>query len=299
MQIFHFEDVVLLSKEELISQLDQIQEIPTLPIIANKLLKTLNNSDFSVAQISELVKKDQAITTKLLRVANSAFYAGNSEVSTVENAIMRMGATQVRNIVLGVSIIKSFEGFNQFEFSIENFWKHSLGVAFLNLIIVEMAGIDVEEDIWVAGIIHDIGKLVYAAYMPTLMTRLLSETESKEISFHAAEKSILKFDHCEIGRWLCEKWKIPRKIKEVVDKHHEPPVSDLMLGDSTYYIAVTHIADNIAKYVKLGHSGDFRSAINKNVWNYLDHSAFDTKALVGRIKGMRKEIDDVFNTVSS
>lgn len=299
MNIFHFEDIVLLSKDEVLSVLDRIDDIPTLPVVAAKLMKTVNNPDFSVKELAETINMDQAITTKLLRVSNSAFYAGNSEITSVDNAIMRLGVSQVRSIILGVSVIKSFDGFQQFEFDIESFWKHSLAVAFLNRIVAEILGVEVSEDIWVSGIIHDIGKLIYAVYMPTLMTRLLSEVSKENVSFIQAEEKILKFNHTEIGRWLCEKWNIPKKIKQVVAEHHTPPINEFVMGKTTYLIGITHISDNIIKLSRIGNSGDFISKLDSNIWNYLDKKKFDTKALLSRVKGLREEIDDIFKTLKS
>jgi putative nucleotidyltransferase with HDIG domain len=299
MNIFHFEDIIVLSKEELLSVLDKIDDIPTLPVIAAKLLKTVNNPDFSVKELAETINMDQAITTKLLRVSNSAFYAGNSEITSVDNAIMRLGVNQVRSIIIGVSVIKSFDSFSQFDFNVENFWKHSLAVAFLNRIVAEILKVDVSEDIWVSGIIHDIGKLIYAVYMPTLMTRLLSEVEKEKISFLNAEDKLLKFNHTEVGRWLCEKWNIPKKIKQVVASHHNPPINEFIMGKTTFLVGITHISDNIIKLSKIGNSGDFNSKLDSNIWNYLDKSKFDTKELLSRVKGMREEIDDIFKTLKS
>ncbi|MCK9223505.1 MAG: HDOD domain-containing protein [Candidatus Muirbacterium halophilum] len=299
MNIFHFEDLIVLSKEELLSVLDKIDDIPTLPIVAAKLLKTVNNPNFSVKELAETVNMDQAITTKLLRVANSAFYAGNSETTSIDNAIMRLGVNQVRSIIIGVSVIKSFDSFSQFEFSIENFWKHSLAVAFLNKIVAEILQVDVSEDIWVSGIMHDIGKLIYAVYMPTLMTRLLSEVEREKISFFEAENKLLKFNHAEVGRWLCEKWSIPKKIKLVVASHHNPPINEFIMGKTTYLVGISHISDNIIKLSKIGNSGDFNSKLDSNIWNYFDKNKFDTKKLLSRVKGMREEVEDIFKTLKS
>ncbi|PLX17417.1 MAG: hypothetical protein C0601_07605 [Candidatus Muiribacterium halophilum] len=299
MQVFHFDDIVVLSPEEIKSVLNKIDDIPTLPMVAAKLLKTVNDPNFDVKELSNIISMDQAVMAKLLRVANSAFYAGNSEVKTIDQAVMRLGVSQVRSIVVGVSVIKSFAQFKQFDFDVNNFWKHCLATAFLNKIIADMLELDVAEDVWVCGIIHDIGKLVYAAYMPTVLTRLLNEVKEKKISFFQAEKSLLKIDHTQIGRWLCEKWNIPKTIKEVALNHHEPPINEFMLGKITNYIAVTHISDSIVKLSKIGNSGDYCSKLENQIWNYLDKSKFDTKSLLGRIKGFKKEIEEVFETLKT
>lgn len=299
MQVFHFDDIVVLSPEEIKSVLNKIDDIPTLPIVAAKLLKTVNNPDFDVKELSDIISMDQAVMTKLLRVANSAFYAGNSEVKTIDQAVMRLGVSQVRSIVVGVSVLKSFSSFKQFDFDVNSFWKHCLATAFLNKIIAQMLELDVDEDVWVCGIIHDIGKLVYAAYMPTVLGRLLSEVKEKNISFFQAEKNLLKIDHTQIGRWLCEKWNIPKTIKEVTFNHHDPPINEFMLGKVTNYIAVTHVSDSIAKLTKIGNSGDYCSKLENQIWNYIDKSKFDTKTLLGKVKGFKEEIEEVFKTLSS
>ncbi|MGM0607673.1 MAG: HDOD domain-containing protein [Candidatus Muiribacteriota bacterium] len=295
MQIFHFEDLVIVSADEVTRLLDKLEEFPTLPNVATKILKMVNSPDFSVQKLSELIKMDSALTSKVFKIANSAFYKGNSEINNIDEAIMRLGVSQIKSIVVGISVIKSFKGFQQFDLDVVAFWKHSLSVALLNKTLGEYFGLKKPDDTWIAGILHDIGKLIYCLYMPTLMQRVLSETKEKNITFFEAENNLLKFNHCNVGRWLCEKWGIPKRVTKCVEHHHTPPASRFILGDVSLDIGVCHLSDNIVKKAKIGNSGDSIPKIDNSVWEYLDQDKMRGPEFMEKIKNFKKEMNDLFS----
>ncbi len=295
MQVFHFENLVLISAEEVMALLDKIEDIPSLPVVATKILKIVNSPDFTVKALSDLIKMDSALTAKVFKISNSAFYRGNSEIKNIDDAIMRLGVSQIKSIVIGISVIKSFKKFDQFGLDVVEFWKHSLAVALLNKTIGEYYGFKNADDMWISGILHDIGKLIYCLYMPTLMQRVLSEANEKKITFYQAENNLLKFNHCNVGRWLCEKWGIPKRVAKCVEHHHTPPVNKFILGDVTNDIGVCHISDSIVKKAKIGNSGDYIPIIDNNIWEYIPQEKMRAPEFLEKIKDFKKEMTDIFN----
>ena len=270
-----------LTFEELRKILDNIDDVPTLPTIASKIMRTANMPLSNAKQIAEILEKDQALTFKVLRMANGAFYAVKDPVKTVDRAIVVMGFNRIKNIVVRVSTISVFgnKSFSRL-FDMTKFWQHSIAVGMGCSLIAKNLKMKKAEELFTAGLLHDIGKLILAQYLVKEFEEVAKKVYASNVSFIDAERDVLGIDHTHIGKWLANKWKLSEDIKLVISEHHTPPIDDLILGENAKTVAIVSLADYIARKANIGFGGDYLiPPLNPGIWNLLDQSKLNLDKL--------------------
>ncbi|KIX14368.1 HDOD domain-containing protein [Dethiosulfatarculus sandiegensis] len=206
-------------------KLKKIRNIPTLPIVLTKILATLDNPLSSAKDMEKIIKNDQALTAKLLAVSNSAYYGFRKEITTVGRAVVAIGFSEVRNICLGLSLTNFLHpaNFKNKELA-QLLWLHSLSVSEAAKLLGEQTSAIEPEKAFTAGLLHDIGKVVLAAFFPDEVELLRAKVKNGEMSFEEAEKA-LDISHEQIGSALAEQWELPPMLQEVIARHHHPTPS--------------------------------------------------------------------------
>jgi putative nucleotidyltransferase with HDIG domain len=206
----------------LLKKLDRIKDIPTLPTIVFELNKLLRDPDASIKTVCETIEKDQAITLKILKLVNSAFYGFQSKISDLRNAVVLLGYNAVRNAIVSLSVINSFpKRVTLMDFDVSQFWKHSLAVAVTSKNIAQLSKKESPDNCFVGGLLHDTGKVILAQYFPKLFETVWSTFQSESISFYEAEQKKLPIDHARIGAHLAGKWQLPRGLVDAIKYHHD------------------------------------------------------------------------------
>jgi putative nucleotidyltransferase with HDIG domain len=179
-----------MDEQQILNKLDRIKEIPTLPAIVFELNKYLQDPDTSIKTVCETIEKDQSITLKILKLANSAFYGFKSKISDLRNAIVPLGYNAVRNSIVSLSVIGSFSSKNValMDFDITQFWKHSLAVAVTSKNIAQLSKKESPDNCFVGGLLHDIGKVILAQYFHDLFEKVWTTIQDEHVSFYEAEK---------------------------------------------------------------------------------------------------------------
>lgn len=210
-----------MNKEEFVKELGRIPDLPTLPVVAVKVNEMLQDRDVSIGTLSETIQKDQAMVSKILKLVNSAFYGFQSKIRTIPHAITILGFNTVRNAIVSVGVVGAFANRNLFDgFDIKDFWTHSISTAVVGKHLAEKSRLTSPDAVFVAGILHDIGKLVLAQYFTDLFAALWQEIHDKGVTFHEAEKVVLPARHAQIGGWLAKKWKLPPSLLGAITYHH-------------------------------------------------------------------------------
>ncbi|MBW2037330.1 MAG: HDOD domain-containing protein [Deltaproteobacteria bacterium] len=225
-----------------LKQLDRTLEIPTLPVVAIKVNKMLQDCETSVKSLSHTIEKDQAIVSKILKLVNSAFYGFRCRISSIPHAVTILGFNTVRNAAVSVSIMDAFSGNNVAEgFDAADFWKHSVAVAVTSKHLAEKTRLVIPDDCFVAGLLHDLGKVVLAKYFKELFVQVWKATREQGLSFYEAEKKLLPVNHAQIGGYLTRKWQLPASLSDAVKYHHavRKSVTNLNL------LLAVHVADII------------------------------------------------------
>jgi putative nucleotidyltransferase with HDIG domain len=234
-------------KQTFLNKLDHMRDIPTLPIVAVTVNKMLQDCDTSIRELSKTIEKDQAIVSKLLRLVNSAFYGFQAKINTTSHAVAVLGFNTVRNAVVSVSIIEAFSRKGSTEnFDITHFWKHSIAVAVTGRNLAEDTRLASPDEAFVAGILHDMGKVVLVQYFKDLFSQVWTSIQNNGLTFYEAEKKLLPANHAQIGGHLAKKWHLPASLIEAVTYHHVVTKSAINLE----LLMLVHVADFIVNHCK-------------------------------------------------
>ena len=211
-----------MDEQQIIKKLDSIKDIPTLPAIVFELNKYLRDSNTSIKTVCDTIEKDQAITLKILKLVNSAFYGFKSKISDLRNAVVLLGYNAVRNAIVSLSVINSFpKNLSLKDFDISQFWKHSLAVAVTSKNIAQLSKKESPDNCFVGGLLHDTGKVILAQYFPDLFETVWSTSQAEHLTFYEAEQKSLPIDHSKIGAHLAAKWQLPVGLVDAIRWHHE------------------------------------------------------------------------------
>lgn len=275
----------VLGVEDLNKILDSIQDIPTLPSIANKVIQAINDPQSNAKHIADIVKNDPALTARLLKVSNSAYYAGFSPCTSVQNAITRMGLMQIKRMVFSISILDAFDKYGAAGFNIKDFWKHSIAVAYNTRTIGKISRFRDNEELFTAGLLHDLGMLIIIKYMPEMFDAIMKKMEiSPEISFYDCERSDFPISHCEIGSWLSVRWQMSREIQSVIFNHHNPPInSTIFEKDIVMFSAIVYLADRLSTRLEAGFLNDSGTEIDGRIFNYVFGESSSEEEVVGHL----------------
>jgi len=226
-----------------------VKEIPTLPVVYQQLFSQMNNPDVSVPQLAEIVSRDQALASKILKLVNSAFYGYKSEINTVNRAMVILGFRTIRNAALAISVfeyVASDEIHRQF--NLEKFWRHSLGVASICKVLGKSAGIKQQEETFVAGLLHDVGKLIMMKYFQEDFLEVCGRAEQEGLRWHEAEDGLLRIGHTALARAVLRSWNFPPNLIEAVQYHHAPDPSITF----SRLVSLVHLSDQTAYALDMG-----------------------------------------------
>ena len=208
--------------DEILKKLDSIKDIPTLPTIIFELNELLQDPNTPITEISDIIEKDQAMSLRVLKLVNSAFYGIHKEVNDIGNAIVLLGFNTVRNAIVSLGVINSFSGIKSLEgFDISDFWKHSLAVAVVSKSLAGKTKIASPDSCFVGGLLHDIGKVILAQYFQDLFEKVWNAAKRENIFFYEAEKKEISIDHAIIGAHLATNWELPENFIDVIRWHHD------------------------------------------------------------------------------
>jgi len=244
-----------------------ISNLPTLPIIASQIIELLHNPRTPVRELARVISSDQSLTTAVLKLANSAYYGFPRQISTVKHALVILGFNEIRNITFTISILRSFSrGKKSLFFDHQAFWRHCLGCAVAAKMLAKFFRYRISGKVFVAGLVHDIGKILLSQYARDLFEKVMHEVISHKISLYQAEKNILGVTHAEIGSWLVYQWNIPQEIEEVIKFHHLP----LKAKINPPLCSAIHLSDVLVRMKSIGWGGDEEiPSVHPAVWKLL------------------------------
>ncbi len=233
--------------------LDQIVaavgDLPSAPAVMSSAMTLTTNLESKVADVSSVLSSDQSLSAKALKLANSPFYGRKRQVKTLEEAILVLGFDEVRSIIMAVSTQKMFAS-DDTDGPESKLWRHSFGTAVAARQIARWLGHPDEGEIYVAGLLHDIGKLVLLQKMNERYMDVVTQVEAKAGSFRALEQQVLHFNHCDVASILLSKWSFPSDLVQAVTEHHRPP--SFRAGATAPIAHVVSLANDISKHLEVG-----------------------------------------------
>ena len=232
---------------------DSIDSLPTLPDVVCKLITLVQDENTSASDLCTLISYDQAISLRLLKVANSAYYGFLKEVATIKHAIVILGFDEVKRLSLGIALFNCMQKTaSATSLVMDDFWRHSVGCSLAAQGIC--AKLDVAGDIiTTASLLHDVGKLVVDNLFSGEYKIVLEKATTENLPTGTVEKEILGFSHADVGLWLGSKWQLPPSLILPIAYHHQ--VDGAEQGDPPR-LPFVHLADIVCRKAGIGSSGD-------------------------------------------
>jgi putative nucleotidyltransferase with HDIG domain len=265
-----------------------IDDLPTLPRTVLKITELVNDPKSSAKDLARVITDDQILTARLLKLVNSSFYGLPQRISTVTGAIVLIGFDAIRNLLLTTSVFDLFTGRNKKEQQKqEQLWDHSLGCAVGAKVIGNYLRYDNLEELFVAGLLHDIGKIVEMMFQSEKFSKVAAAIRRENILMIRAEIRILGYTHAEIGKLLAEKWNLPSKLVQIIAHHHQPTDA----GSFAMEAAIVHLADIFCRALNMGSGGDNKiPPLDRFAWECLK---IQTNAIEGIMQTMHDEYGDI------
>jgi HD-like signal output (HDOD) protein len=254
---------------------DRIQGLPTLPVMLNNINQMILNPRTSPKEVAHVISNDPSLTSKVLRVVNSSFYGFPNRITTITHAIVILGFNTIKSIVLSSTIFDVFRRpLRPGDFDRTEFWKHSIGCGAAAKAIGRRLNYPMLEELFIAGLLHDVGKIVMDQFMPDKFLEVLNVVRTKDCLIAQAETEVLGATHADVGAWLFEKWNLSKGLIETTRCHHNPALA----GENQKLAEIIHLADILIRAARFGNGGDNKiPAISETAWKSLglQHSDFD------------------------
>ena len=234
-----------ITPHELVSGVVRLGSLPEVCIRVNEML---DDPKISASDIGKIISQDPGLTARLLKIVNSAFYGFPSRIETVSRAVTVIGLRELRGLVLAASAVEAFSKIPNDILNMVRFWRHSVYCGVVAKLLAQRCDVLHSERLFVAGLLHDIGKLIISHRLPTQareILRLQRETDLPEIQI---ERQVLGFDHAHVGGELLKVWQMPKTLMSAVRYHHEPNETDDAIIDTS----LVHIANGMTFIAEQG-----------------------------------------------
>jgi HD-like signal output (HDOD) protein len=240
--------------------------IYALPQLYERLNLVINHPRSSVADITRILSEDMALCSSILRLANSPMFGYHTRIDSISNAVTIIGTRQLRDMALAVSVMGVFKGIPDTLINMASFWQHSITIAIVARILATCRREANVERFFVAGILHDVGELILCTQAPDLVKETAAANSESGAPHFAIQRSILGFDHADLGGELLKLWRIPINISEPVACHHEPERA----RNCPIEASIMHVADVIGHAMQVGFSGEhFVPPLDQRAWERL------------------------------
>lgn len=240
-------------EDRIVRTLERVdQDLPTIPVVLSRIMHLTTTDTSSIQELIEVLNQDQALTARMLRVANSVYYGLREKVTTLERAVVVLGFDMVRSLAVGASFIRYFTPKSKHRgFDLNAFWTHTTAVGVFSENLAREFHFPEPADAFTAGILHDIGKLFLLIYFQEDFERTLKRLSTGRLDFYEAELAEHGLDHAGVAGFFLEHWRIPMSLTSPIRCHHGPPPP----GPEAKLAAVLGLADYAARYFQIGSSG--------------------------------------------
>ena len=270
--------------ENLFKLIDSQGQLPTLPKVISRVLQLIRDPKTSASDIGKVISHDMALSTKILKIVNSAFYGFSKQISTVQQAVVIMGFNAIKSAVLGVSIINAIETpktkKNSY-FNRKDFWEYAVGCGSAARVIAKKYAPSLAEEAFVAGILHDIGKIILDQFLHKKFIEIMEKSSIEKITFTQASEEILGFSDSKVAAFLLKRWNFPENLRRAVQFHQMP----LKVGrEDKLLVSILHLSIILTKALDLGNNGEnLINKVSSDAWVTLKAKNDDLEPLMKEI----------------
>lgn len=226
-------------------------KLPSLPIIFNQINEAIEDPKSSAANIANIINTDAGLCAQILAIVNGAFYGLSSKVDSISRAVAIIGTKQLSTLSIGTCALNVFKDIPSDLIDMKSFWKHNIGCGIIARIIASHKNHSLTERFFLAGLLHDIGRLVMLQSLPLQMKEALLMAVQTNGLLYEAENKVIGFDHALIGGLLVKEWKLPAMFETSISYHHQPSQCENPLD-----AAIVHISDVMTHALSIGTSGE-------------------------------------------
>lgn len=238
-----------MANSELEQLIARVGDLPAMPTIAVRIMSMIGDPSTSANKLQDMISRDQALTAKVLKIANSAMFGVSRDITTLSHAIVILGFSTIRSIVLAASTKSIYHrGPSSSSFSTKLLWEHSLATAVIARRIVQSMGAMDLEKAFIAGLLHDIGKSVLNVNFGEAYQEVIGQVYNTGADFLPIEDAVLGFNHTQVGALVMRKWKLSSELEEGVFYHHNPEDAT----ENTELIASVALANEISNKLGIG-----------------------------------------------
>ncbi len=231
-----------------------VVDLHTLPIIILEADRLMRDPRTSAQQVADLLARDPALAGRILRLVNSPYYGFQRRIGNLTQAIVILGFQTVKNLMLTVSVIESFQGTEVDVFDYPKFWSHSVACAIAAREIARLAKSPHAEKAYIAGLLHDVGKLLLAQHLPEQVTAV-EERILQGCTRLEAEQAVFGYDHSDVGGMLSQAWSLPDSVTCAIRDHHAPAESPVRGAAD-----IVHLANILVSTLGLSHEATVSGA---------------------------------------
>lgn len=223
------------------------RQLPTLPVIYQEIDAITKDPYASAADVSQVVNGGPAFASALLRLANSALYARPEPVTTVTRAVSLLGHKEIRELCLMTCVLEIMALSGDRSLPVETFWQHAVATAAAAKVIGQEQGVAVAEELFLAGLLHDIGMLFWLRFYPDELAAIFTAAEGTGRTVYEVERERMGTSHPRLGRMIGQQWRLPRAYVEVIATHHAPDQAD----NAQLLSATVHVANTLVHALEL------------------------------------------------
>jgi putative nucleotidyltransferase with HDIG domain len=229
-----------------------VEKMPAFPKSVQQVMELTSDINASAKDIIRVIECDPVMTVKILKAINSSFYGLPQKITSVQRAVVHIGLNTIKNIALGVAAMGMLNPNNKANFNTSNFLLHSLTTAALSKLLAERISLSSTEcgDCFVAGLLHDFGKVVFAEFMPDEFKLALEKSREHQLPLHQTELEFIGLNHSQTGKILAEKWELSAQLIDAIADHHDLIHSQNSLRDCVF------VANQISKHLQFGNGGN-------------------------------------------
>ncbi|PKN19669.1 MAG: hypothetical protein CVU71_04655 [Deltaproteobacteria bacterium HGW-Deltaproteobacteria-6] len=252
-------------KEKLTNLPDIVSDIPSLPIVASRILHIIADDKSSLEELKKVISMDQSFSSRLLKVANSPYYRASNTISDITDAITRIGFTTVQALVFAISLKDLRRASNKTDIQL---WEHSLAVSVATGLIARELGMMSSGEMFVYGLLHDIGKVVINLSLKKEYADVIRIVQEQDLPFFEAENKILGFDHGDMGKYVADQWRLPADLTFVIANHHETDILESHTAiDLKKKTMIVRAADALCSSLDIGLT--YSGVLSEEEWQFL------------------------------
>lgn len=285
----------MVENNEILETILLSDELPTLPTVATKLIALTSREDTTLSDISELISKDISLSAKILKVSNSAFYSFPQQIGSVSQAVSILGINAVRSLVLSFSFLTMKGGQSRTRFNFKKFWEKSLASAVAAKLILEQAeGTDTEQ-VFISGLLQNLGELVLAKTLPEEYEKVLSAIDQDQHDTLAMEETVFGLNHTYVGTEVAKKWGFPEALIAPIEFHHSPENYTLNNEAVRATIRAVYLSDSLVNILFSDKPEIFHKRFRKQAHELLGLTPQNIEAILSQIHLSVREAGTYFN----